>query len=286
MPLRPYPAGPILRAIPHNPGLIPESSKNSDEAIVNPVAIGLIVFVFVFGGAVLVMYLRAVLPEDHFSNESKDVVKLGTGLIATMTALVLGLMTASAKNSFDAQDALVKNVAADVLTLDRVLARYGPETKEIRDSIRRLVAARIDEIWPADGSRPVRLDPSTGAPELEGIADRIHALSPHDETQWRLQRRAMDITEGLLKSRWLMFGGISATVLAPFLVALVFWLTVTFMSFGLFAPRNATVIMVIFLCALSVSSVVFLILEMDNAFEGVIKVSDATMQYALSHLGQ
>jgi hypothetical protein len=253
---------------------------------VNPVAIGLIVFVFVFGGAVLVMYLRAALPEDHFNNESKDAIKLGTGLIATMTALVLGLMTASAKSSFDAQDTLVKNAAADVLTLDRVLARYGPETKEIRDSIRRLVAVRIDEIWPADGSRPVMLDPSTVAPEVEKITDRIQALFPHDETQWRLQRRAMDITEGLLKSRWFMFGGMSATVLVPFLVALVFWLTVTFMSFGLFAPRNATVIIVMFLCALSVSSVVFLILEMDSPFEGMIKVSDAPLRYALSHLGQ
>lgn len=252
----------------------------------NPIAVGLIVFVFVFGGALLAMRLRAALPEDHFSNESKDTVKLGTGLIATMTALVLGLMTASAKSSFDAQDTLVKNAAADILTLDRVLARYGPETKEIRESIRRLVAARIDEIWPADGSRPVRLDPATVAPEFEGITDRIHALSPHDETQWRLQRRAMDITEGLLKSRWLMLGGVSATVMVPFIVALVFWLTVTFMSFGLFAPRNATVITVIFLCALSVSSVVFLILEMDNPFEGVIKVSDAPVRYALSHLAQ
>ncbi|MBO0862089.1 MAG: hypothetical protein J2P21_27065 [Chloracidobacterium sp.] len=252
----------------------------------NPIAIGLIVLVFVFGGAVLAMRLRDALPEDHFSKESKYTVKLGTGLIAAMTALVLGLMTASAKSSFDAQDALVKNAAADILTLDRVLARYGPETKEIRDSIRRLLAIRLDEIWPADGSRPVRLDPSTVASEFEGIVDRIHALSPHNETQWRLQRRAMDITEGLLKSRWLLSGGVSVSVMVPFLVALVFWLTITFMSFGLFAPRNATVITVLLLCALSVSSVVFLILEMDNPFEGVIKVSDTPLRYALSHLGQ
>jgi hypothetical protein len=119
----------------------------------NPTAIGLIVFVFVFGGALLGMFVRAALPEDHFSNESKDTVKLGTGLIATMTALVLGLMTASAKSSFDSQDTLVKHAVANILTLDRILDRYGPETKEIRDSIRRVIAIRVDEIWPADGSK-------------------------------------------------------------------------------------------------------------------------------------
>jgi len=252
----------------------------------NPTAIGLIVFVFVFGGALLGMFVRATLPDDHFNNESKDTVKLGTGLIATMTALVLGLMTASAKSSFDAQDTLVKHAVANILTLDRILARYGPETKEIRDSIRRVVGVRFDEIWPADGSRPLRMDSSSVAPEVEEIADRIRALSPHDDAQWRLQRRALDINEDLLKSRWLLFGGATASILVPFLVALIFWLTITFMSFGLFAPRNATVIAVIFLCALSVSSVIFLILEMDNPFEGVIKVSDAPARYALSHLGQ
>lgn len=252
----------------------------------NPIAIGLIAFVCVFGGALLGIYLSAALPEDHFSAESKEAVKLGTGLIATMTALVLGLMTASAKSSFDAQNTLVQNAAADILTLDRLLARYGPETKEIRDSIRRIVARRLNDVWPADGSKPVRVDPSGVGPEFEEISDHVRARSPHDETQWRLQRRALDTHEGLLKSRWLMFGGVTATILTPFLIALLFWLTITFMSFGLFSPRNTTVIAVIFLCALSVSSVIFLILEMDNPFEGVIRISDARARYALSHLGQ
>jgi hypothetical protein len=253
---------------------------------VAPTVIGLVIFVFVFGGALTGMYLRNALPDHHFSDESKESIKLGTGLIATMTALVLGLMTASAKSSFDAQNTLAQNAAADVLTMDRDLARFGPETKEIRDLIRRIALIRINDLWPADGSKPVRLDPSIMALEVEAIGDRIRALSPHDEAQWRLQRRALDIHEGLLKSRWLMFGGSRGTILPPFLIALVCWLTITFMSFGLFAPRNAVVIAVMFLCALSVSSVVFLILEMDDPFQGLIRVSDAPLRYALSHLGQ
>jgi len=284
--LRHYQASLILRAIPHNPDLRTSIIQNSDEAIVNPTAIGLIVFAFVLGGALLGMSLRAALPEEHLSNESKDTVRLGSGLIATMTALILGLMIASAKNSFDAQDMTVKHAAADVLTLDRILARYGPETKEIRDSIRRVVAFRLNEIWPEDGSRPVKIDPSEVMPEVEGIGERIRALSPQNDSQRRLQSRALEASEDLLKSRWIMFGVTGSSILVPFLIALVLWLTITFTSFGLFAPRNATVIAVIFVCALSVSSVVFLILEMDKPFEGVIKVSDAPVRYTLSHLGQ
>lgn len=252
----------------------------------NPTAIGLIVFAFIFGGALCGMSLRAALPEDHFSFESRETMKLGTGLIATMTALVLGLMTASAKSSFDTQDTVVKHASADILTLDRTLARYGPETKEIRDSIRRVVAIRLDQIWPKDASRPIKIDPSEVTPIVEGIDDRIRALAPQSDAQRWLLSRALNIIEDLQKSRWFMFGGAGASILFPFLVALVFWLTITFASFGLFAPRNATVIAVIFMCALSVSSVVFLILEMDNPYEGVIKVSDAPVRYALSHLGQ
>lgn len=252
----------------------------------NPTVIGLVVLAFVLGGAMLGLFLRAALPEDHLSNESKDTVKLGTGLIATMTALILGLVTASAKSSFDAQDTAVKNTAADILTLDRILARYGPETKELRDLIRRAVAFRVNMIWPEDRSQPVKIDPSEVAPMAEGIEDRIRALSPRNDTQRWFQSRALDVSEDMLKARWLMFGWEGASIPVPFLVALAFWLTITFASFGLFAPRNATVIAALFVCALSVSSVVFLILEMAKPFDGLIKVSGDPLRYALSHLGQ
>lgn len=117
-----------------------------------PAEIALIVFACVFGGALLGMFLGGVLPEHHRSDDTKDVIKLGTALIATMAALVLGLMIATAKNSYDMQDAAVKHTAAKLLLLDRVLANYGPETKETRDLLRRIVAARLDAIWPEDRS--------------------------------------------------------------------------------------------------------------------------------------
>jgi len=99
----------------------------------NSTAIRLFVFVCIFGAALLGLVLRAVLPERHLSADSKDTVRLGMGMIATMAALVLGLLVASAKNFYDTQSSELTQLSANVILLDRVLAHYGPETKEVRD---------------------------------------------------------------------------------------------------------------------------------------------------------
>jgi hypothetical protein len=129
----------------------------------DPTHVGMIVFACTLGGALIGNWLRTTLPEHHLNDESRDTVKLGIGLIATMTALVLGLVTASAKSSFDAVDTAVKHTAMDILTLDRLLARYGPETGEIRGALQHAVASRIDMIWPQSSSRPAPLEPSVAA---------------------------------------------------------------------------------------------------------------------------
>jgi hypothetical protein len=233
--------------------------------------------------------LRTVLPEHHLDAESRDTVKVGIGLIATMTALVLGLVTASAKSSFDSVDTAVRQTATQVLALDRILARYGSDTGEIRKGLQRAIGARIDTIWPPDSSKPANLDPmrSGAASGTEGLADAIRGLKPHDDSQRALQARALDLTEALLQTRWLVTAaGSGVAIPVPFLAVLLFWLTITFVSFGLFAPRNAMVVTVLFVCALSVGSAVFLVLEMDGPFDGLLKVSGDPLRYAHAHLNR
>lgn len=253
----------------------------------NPTSIGTAVFAFTFGGALLGMWLRARLPERQLDAESKDTVRLGVGLIATMTALVLGLVTASAKSSFDAVEAGIRQHAIDLLALDRVLARYGSETGEIRNGLQRAVATRIDMVW-GSSSDPVRLDPirAEAASGAEGLADAIRGLSPRDDVQRALQIRALELAETLLRARWLSIVVTRASIPGPFLAALLFWLTITFASFGLFAPRNTLVIAVLFVCALSVASAVFLVLEMDGPFDGLLRVSAEPLRRALEHLNR
>jgi len=176
--------------------------------------------------------------------------------------------------------------AMDTLTLDRLPARYGPETREIRGALQQAVALRVDMIWPQGSSRPAQLDPLGAASRVEGLADRIRGLTPRDDSQRSLQSRALELAEALLQTRWIMSAGGGTSVPLPFLVILLFWLTITFTSFGLLAPRNATVLAVLFVCALSVGSAVFLILEMDGPFDGLLRVSADPLRYALAHLNQ
>jgi hypothetical protein len=239
-----------------------------------------------FGCAVAGTFVRSWLPPPHLSKESQDVVRLGMGLVATMTALLLGLVTASAKSTFDSQDTAVRNSAANILTLDRHLARYGPETTPTRDLIRRALAYRIETLWPTNGSGGTRLDVSKTTPAIEEIENQILRLSPENETQRWFKSEALKLSEEVVKTRWRVLGTGGGSVPRSFLVVVIFWLAVTFTSFGLYAPRNATVLAVLFMAATAVAAAVFLILELDGPLDGVIRISSGPLRYALTQLGQ
>jgi hypothetical protein len=230
------------------------------------------------------MSLRAALPDNHLTTDSRDVMKLGMGLIATMSALVLSLLVASAKGSYDTQRNELTQMSAGVILLDRVLAHYGPESKNAREQLRRAVAGMRDRIWPADSSHAPQMEPATTGGE--GVYDAIQALSPQSDAQRSLQVQALKSVTDLGQTRWLMFEQSGTSIPIPFLVVLVFWLTILFGSFGLLAPRNATVIAILFLSALSVSGALFLILELDQPFQGLIQIPSTSLRNALAQLGR
>jgi hypothetical protein len=250
----------------------------------SPMAIGWVVFALVFASALLAMSLHNALPEHHLSADSKDVVKLGIALIATMAALVLGLLIASAKSAYDTRSNQLAEASADMIQLDRALARYGPETKEARSLLQRSVAATIERFWPAEGAKPVAIDPA--ASPVEALSDKIETLTPQSDAQRSMQSQALTLAADMGRTRLLLFEHLGASIPVPFLVVLVFWLCIIFASFGLFAPRNATVIAVLCVCALSVAGAIFLILELDRSFEGLLQVSSAPLRAALAQLGR
>ena len=252
----------------------------------NPLAIGALTFACVFGGVLLGTYVRTMLPPAHLSKESQDVMRLAMGLVATMTALLLGLVTAAARSSFDSHDASMRTNVTNILTLDRLLARYGPETKATRDLIRQAVAFRVETTWPSDGSAGSGLTQAQGTPAVEEIENQILQLAPATDAQRWFKSEALGLTEDVVKARWRALGSQGGSVPLLFLVVVIFWLTVTFVSFGLYAPPNASVITVLFIAALSVAAAVFLTLELDGPFDGLIKVSSGPMRYLLSQLGQ
>jgi hypothetical protein len=248
--------------------------------------IGLATFLLAFGGAMAGMRLRGVLPAHHVSAASQDTIKISIGLIATMTALVLGLVTASAKSSFDAVEQAVKHTSMDVLALDRALARYGPETATIRSDLQELLRERIGRIWPEQPQGKVDVDPARGATFTRGerIADAVRTLKPADDLQRAMQQRAADRVEVLLDTRWLALSADEVTIPTPFLVVMIFWLTITFTSFGLFAPANVTVVGALLLAAVSVAFALFLVLELGSPFDGIVRTSPEPLLRALQRI--
>jgi hypothetical protein len=240
-------------------------------------AISCIVFACVFGGALLGMYLRSALPREHLTDDSKDAMKVAMGLIATMCALILGLLVTSAKSSYDAQNTDLQQVAAKVVLLDRFLAHYGPETKETRDVLRSGFSLLLDRLWSNDKAMPV---------SAEVLLDKIQELSPKDDSQRSLKTEALGLTFDLAQTRWLQFEQVSGAVPMPLLVMLVFWLTTLFIGLGLLTPLNRTMITCLLVSALTVSSAIFLTLSFCSPYAGLIRVSSAPLRAALAQLGK
>jgi hypothetical protein len=251
---------------------------------VSPGSIGFIVLACVFGAAMIGMALRTILPEHHMSADSKDVIKLAVGLTATMSALVLALLIASAKGSYDAQKNELIQMSANAVLLDRVLAHYGTDTKDAREVLRASVDRIIEQIWPSEGNRASQSGANTASGEI--LLDKIQELSPQNEGQRSLQAQAQKMAIDLGQTRWLLIEQRGSSIPMPFLVLLIFWVTIIFLSFGLFAPRNATVIGALLLCALSVSGAIFMILELDRPFEGLIQISSAPLHNAAANIGK
>jgi hypothetical protein len=253
---------------------------------VSEVVVFLIVAGFIFGGALLGLFLQRLLPSHHLGKDSHEIVKLGAGMIATLTALVLGLLVSSAKGTFDTTSAGIVQSGAKIILLDRTLSAYGPETKASREQLRRTVAAGIETIWPEEKTGVSGLSVFERANGMELVQGKLRELTPRDDAQRQLLSQAQQLVGDLLHNRWLLIEQMQNELPRPFLVVLVFWLTMLFASFGLFAPRNRTVITVLLICACSVSAAIFLVLEMNQPLDGSIKVSSAPMLKALEHLGR
>lgn len=240
----------------------------------------------IFGGAVLGLLLSGLLPERHLRDNSRDTVKVVTGLIATLAALVLGLLISSAKSSFDAVDTAITQSGAKIILLDRALANYGPETNDIRAHLRSTVVVGIEMFWSGEKTEGAGLAGFERATAMEVLQSKIRELTPATDIQRRLLAQAEQLSGEMLETRWLLIAQAQRTIPMAFLVVLLFWLTMLHISFGLLAPRNATVITVLFISALSVSGGIFIILEMNHPLKGLLKVSSAPLRKALEHLGQ
>ena len=235
-----------------------------------------IIFLLTLSGIFLGTLLRRILPKHHLSEDAQNVVRLGVGLIATIAALLLGLLIAAAKGSFDTQNTQVKQITADLILLDNILARYGPEARSIREQMRSPIGPFADQLW-REKQAGVATPFETNAAAEKVYLD-IQGLSPQNDLQRSLQSRAAQLSNDLAQARLLLFVESDSLIPTPFLAILAFWLVIIFASFSLFSPLNVTVLTCLSVFALSAACAIFLILELSQPFIGLLTISSAPLR--------
>ena len=247
-------------------------------------SISLVTFALVFGGALLGMYLRNVLSDDHLREDVRDVIKLSVGLIGTMAALVLSLLIASAKSTYDTKSTQIKQITADIIELDLNLEQYGPEANNLRAVLRSALPALIDQIW-NEGDR-AKLSPYSATVEGREFVKGIRQLQPNTDSQRFLQSQILSTTANIVQARLSLFTQSGDAIPAPFLIILICWLAIIFTGFGMIARPNRLVLVTFFIGGLSAASAIFLILEMGQPFAGLMQISSEAPRHALGPLGR
>jgi hypothetical protein len=250
------------------------------------ITIGLIVFGVSFAGALVGMVLNVKLPSHHKEADATDAVKLVMGLIATIAALVLSLLIATAHSSYDSQESEVQALGIHVVQLDRVLVRFGPDAVEARSLLRELVEAQLKRIWPNEGAERVNLRAPIASDTGEELFEQVVKLPATTDAQRYGKSRALQLLVQLEDTRRLLYEQAGGSLSWPFFAILVFWLVMLFVGFGFFTRWNATVLAAFFVGALSVAGAIFLILEMNRPYSGLMQISSAPIRDALAAISQ
>jgi hypothetical protein len=241
--------------------------------------VSLVAFACMFGGALIGMLLHLYIPQHHQSADTQRIVNLAAGIIGTMAALVLGLLIASANESYAAQKNELIAIAAKIGLLDRGLALYGPDAQASRDLLRSDLDNAVKRLWPKGHHSPDPLHVGGTAPGQ--LYAYIQMLDPQSDVQRAIKTQALAMVQQLAEQRQLILEQRNNPVSKPLLVILIFALAVNFLSFGLFAPRNATVIAAFFLCALASAAAIFVMMELYHPYGGFIEIPSSILRDAL-----
>ena len=241
----------------------------------------LVSFASILIGAAIGMGLKRLLPAGVLDGGSKEAVRLGAGFLSTLSALVIGLMIASAKNSYDTQNSNIRQLGANVVLVDQMLLKYGPETKTARALLRELISTAASRIWQENAER--NRHESTFV--VSGTADRfynaVESLTPANDEQASLKSRIVQATTEIGRTRILVFTQSDNAIPVPFFIVLTFWLVVIFASFSVFAEPSPIVIASILVFALSVSSALCLIVDLSQPFDGLMQISNHHLRMVL-----
>jgi hypothetical protein len=238
-------------------------------------------FVAILIGAAIGMGLRRALPTQWLEGGAKEAIRLGAGFLSTLAALVIGLMIASAKNSYDSQDSNIRQLGTNAVLLDQMLTKYGPDAKAARTLLREIIPSATARIW-RENTAGKRHDATFVVSEMaERFYRAVESLNPGNAEQTSLKSRIIQITTDMGRTRLLVFTQADDAIPLPFFIVLVFWLAVIFASFSLFAEPGLIAVASTLVFALSVSSALFLIVDLSHPFQGLMQISNHHLQMVL-----
>lgn len=237
------------------------------------------IFAIILIGIFLGVWLARRLPTDHLSKESQDTIIIAIGMVAAMTSLVLGLLTAEMKSSFDVADQEIKAQAARLEEMNMTTREVdNPSVAAIRQSLAELARLALAETFEGAGR-------SGRARQIyAGIYQTIMNMPAPTVLDQQVRSDLHDQLLDLTQHHLAVIQETKGTIPLPFLYMMVAWTAMIFMSWAIFAPRNATVISIFVICAASVSGALFLILEMDSPFDGIIAISSEPLRTAIEAL--
>lgn len=243
----------------------------------------LAIFIALFGAIFLGSWIRSKLSEQHQAPETKDTVRQAMALVSTMSALLLGLLVSAASGTYNDATKIVDDMSAKIVNLDSTLELYGPEAAQARADLRTATQDVVNHIWAAQGNLPSRLGPriKTG----DQAYTSLMKLAPKDEMQTSLKAEALrNMYDAFAISSALYTK--STPSISPFLLAVVVgWLAIIFISYSVFAPRNAMSLAAMGLSALAVFGALVMIWELDRPFDGLMAVSSEPMRIAIAGVG-
>ena len=246
----------------------------------NTPIIGLFVLAAILVGAFAGVKVRDRLPKHHLTDETKNLVSVSTAVVATVSALVLGLLISNANTSFTRLGGEVTTLSAEILRLDHILRRYGADAEPARETLLEYAEHKAADLFPDDPAN-VRLSNPATYELFQRLEDMLLALRPaNPRDQWWLSQ-ATALAAKIGDSRWLLAQQVGQGTPKAFVALLVFWLALLFASFGLFAPPNLTSTITLTLCALAVAGAVAMFLELEQGFGGVVRISPEPMRKAV-----
>ena len=243
------------------------------------VIVGAVSFIAIFGGVLIGVFAARRLPNHHVSIQTQSAITVSVAVIGTLSALVLGLMITAANTSFSTRSDELRQLSLQLIRMDRNLRRYGPEAEDARAKLRDWAVAKTQQLFPEKNQpRPSSRDTII---KLEAVQDALLSLAPKDERQRYLRTLCLTLSSTMIQARWQLEQHAQHSIPIPFLVLLIFWMTIVFASFGLFAPPNTTAIVALLLCCLALSGGIVLIMELDNPLSGLIRLPSDSMRKAL-----